>query len=1151
MALYNDSILFTNDKCIGCTKCISNCSIISANISTFENGLPRVKIDSDKCNHCGKCIRICSHDAREYKDDIDDFVNSLFNNEEISIIVSPVFYVLYGEKAYSILGYLKTLGIKKIYDASFGAEIAVWATANYIKQHENDPDRAFITSTCPALVNFVELYFPKLINKIIPVQSPEICTAIYVRKYLGEKGKIALLSPCIAKKDENDDPNTNNQIQFNVTISHLMNHFRYVDFSQYHAESDLKTESLGNITYAAGGFKEAVSYFFPQSSFFVNHASFSRDIFKKLSFSENKEALNSMPLLAEVIGCSSGCQEGPCVENSTFGVPIVYERLSLLRKKCFENFNASEDYEQNFKKLNEQHKNLSLDDFKRKFTNRYIQLSNSPQNTYDEIFKDMLKDTPLKQTINCGSCGYLSCKDMASAIAYGYNQKENCIHYMQEHMAVVYNTDMLTGLPNVKFFKDNSNNFIKANPSKQFIICMCDINNLKILNNLYGSAAGDDVLVHLTQDLKQIVGENSILARVGGGVFGFCVEYKIDFLERLRKYKNFLYNHAGTEIHVTMRFGIYVVKDTSEPIESMMNAATIAMDYSRSSMENTYTIYTEKMRKNIMRSAEITAQFNSAIQNEEFHIQMQPQYYIYTNELAGAEVLCRWVKSDGTVINPSEFIPIAEKSKFIRTLDRLIWEKTFKLIKSWLDEGIPVKPVSINISRYNMQNEDLIPFIEHLLNTYSVPASLIHIEITETATMNNTDEVLKRLERLRSIGFKIAMDDFGSGYSSLNALKDIPIDIVKLDMGFLSESDNPDKGYSILASIIKMAKSLKLSTIAEGVEKEEQLSFLKTIGCDIIQGFLYARPIPVDEYKKLLQKNEKAVAVKTPEPEGELDIDKFHDIYSVENFMFETCMGAAAIIKVEGSSLKVERCNKKGYEIFKLPSNSLSDIKTIVNSFDNTDSRNELIKTIKESAVSKTTSDCTLPFSNGLVEPNTIIWLKIHIHFISSDKKSQTLFLLLEDITSEKTTSAALTLANNQLKFLLENSMIGMCLMRVTLDPKNLLKGAKVQVLEANQRFMESSGYSESDLMKWDSKSSLGVIHPLDRPGFVLSLTKAFLNKFKEPFEYVYRAKCKNNEYVLTKMLASGVQETKNTYLFATNYVPYTEEDKYKLKNKK
>ena len=1151
MAQYDGSILFTNDKCIGCTKCISNCSIISANISTFENGHARVRIDSDKCNHCGKCIRICSHDAREYRDDIDDFVNSLFNNEEISIIVSPVFYALYGEKAYNILGYLKTLGIKKIYDAAFGVEIAVWATANYLKQHENDPDRAFITSTCPALVNFIELYFPNLLDKIIPIQSPEICTAIYVRKYLGEKGKIALLSPCIAKKDDNDDPNTNDQIQFNVTISHLMDHFRYVDFSQYNTEIDLKTEGLGNITFAAGGFKEAISYFFPKSSFFVSHASFSRDLFKKLSYSENKEAMKSMPLLVEVIGCINGCHEGPCVEKSTFGVPVVYERLSLLREKGYENFNTSGDYEQNFKKLNEQHKTLNLADYKRSFTNRYIPPYTIPQETYDAIFKDMLKDTPLKQSINCGSCGYLSCKDMASAIAYGYNQKENCIHYMQEHMDVIYNTDMLTGLPNAKYFKDNSNAFIKANPGKQFIICMCDVNNLKILNNLYGSNAGDAVLVHITQDLKQIVGENSIIARVGGGVFSFCVEYKIDFLERLRNYKNFLYNHSGTEIHITMRFGIYVVKDTSEPIESMMNAAIIAMDYSRSAMENTYTIYTEKMRKNLLRSAEITAQFNSAVQNEEFHIEMQPQYHLDTNELAGAEVLCRWVKADGTVINPNEFIPIAEKSKFIRTLDRLIWEKTFKLIKTWMDEEIPLKPFSINISRFNMQNENLIPFINHLLNVYSIPASLIHIEITETATMNNTDEVLKHLERLRSMGFKIAMDDFGSGYSSLNALKDIPIDIVKLDMGFLAESDNPDKGYSILASIIKMARSLKLVTIAEGVEKEEQLSFLKTIGCDIIQGFLYAKPLPVDEYKKLLQKNEKASVSITPQPEGELDIDKFHDVYSVENFMFETCMGAAAIIRITGSSLKVERCNQKGFEIFKLQSNSLSDIKTIVNSLDNTDSKNELIKIIKESAGSKTRLECTLPFTNTLVEPNSIIWLKIHIHFINSDKKSKTIFLLLEDITSEKTTAAALKLANNQLKFLLENSMIGMCLMRVTFDPKNMLKVAKVQVLEANQRFMDSSGYSEKDLLKWDLKSSLGVVHPLDRPGFILSLTKAFLSKFKEPFEYVYRAKCKNNEYVLTKMLASGVEETKNTYLFATNYVPYTEEDKDRLKAKK
>ena len=1149
MAQHNDGIIFVNNNCIGCTKCISNCSIISANISTFENGIARVKIDSDKCNHCGKCIRLCTHNAREYKDDIDDFINALFNNEEISIIVSPSFYILYGEKAYNILGYLKTLGIKKIYDAAFGAEIAVWATANYIKQHQDEPDRAFISSTCPALVNFIELYFPKLLDKIIPVQSPEICTAIYARKHLGEKGKIALLSPCIAKKDDNDDPNSHNQIQFNVTFAHLMNHFRYVDFSQYHAESDLKTNGLGNIISAADGFREAVSYFFPQGCSFVSYAGFSQDMFKKLSFADTPEYSNCKPLLAEVIGCLNGCQEGPCVEDSMFGIPAVYERQALLRKKCYENFSTSDDYNLNFKKLNEQHKNLSLEDYNRTFTDRYIPPADIPQSTYDAIFNSMLKDTPVKRTINCGTCGYKTCKDMASAIAYNYNQKENCIHYMQEHMNEIYKTDHLTGLLNLPVFMEKTAWRIHTNPDKQYILCMCDINNFKIVNNLYGHMAGDTVLLTITKSLKEIIAEDdALIARPGGGFFAFCTEYKIEFLDRLRKCKHFNCEYNGENILVTMRFGLYIIKDLNEPIQRMVDAATIAMDYSQSAMENTYTIFTEKMRKNLLRSAEITSQFNAAIQNKEFQIMMQPQYYIDTNELAGSEVLCRWIKADGTTITPSEFIPIAEKSKFIRTLDRLVWEKTFEVIKTWLDEEIPIKPVSINLSRYNLQNEDLIPYIEHLISTYNVPAPLIHIEVTESAAMSNTEEIFKRLERLRSMGFKIAMDDFGSGYSSLNTLKDIPIDIVKLDMGFLAESDNPDKGYSILTSVVRMSKSLKLETIAEGVEKEEQLSFLKTIGCDIIQGFLYAKPMPVEEYKKLMQKNDKVTNIKLPESTGELDIDKFHDIYSVENFMFENCMGAALIVKLEGSSISLERCNQKGFEVFKLQSNSLSDIKTIINSFDNTDSKNMLIKAIKENEESKTDESYTLSFSNGLVEPNVIVWLKIHMNVISSDKKSQAVLLSLEDITGEKTSSTALALANNQLKFLLEKSMIGMCLFRVTLDPKNLMKILKIQVLEANQRFIDFTGYSKEELLTWDSKSAMSVFHPLDRPGFVIAITKAFMNKLKDPFEYVYRAKCKNNEYVLTKMMAAGIQETKNSFLFATNYVPYTDDDKDKRK---
>ena len=232
MFRYNNGILITNDNCIGCNYCISQCSIMGANISATRNGKKIIAIDSDKCNHCGKCIALCIHNAREFVDDTDEFFQDLQKEEKISLVIDPSFYFTFGDLAGKITQYLRTLGVDKVYDSSFGSEISVWATVKYLKDNYDKPskDKAFIVNTCPAFINVVEMKYPQLINKVIPVQSGPLSTAIYAHKYLNDTNKIAYLGPCIAKKDEITTKNTHGNINYNVTFNHIWKKIKDVDF---------------------------------------------------------------------------------------------------------------------------------------------------------------------------------------------------------------------------------------------------------------------------------------------------------------------------------------------------------------------------------------------------------------------------------------------------------------------------------------------------------------------------------------------------------------------------------------------------------------------------------------------------------------------------------------------------------------------------------------------------------------------------------------------------------------------------------------------------------------------------------------------------------------------------------------------------------
>ena len=293
--------------------------------------------------------------------------------------------------------------------------------------------------------------------------------------------------------------------------------------------------------------------------------------------------------------------------------------------------------------------------------------------------------------------------------------------------------------------------------------------------------------------------------------------------------------------------------DKSLPVNKMIERANIALNQVNGSHMMPYCVYEDKMWDRMLIEQKIMNELDSALDNEEFSLMLQPKFELENETIIGAEALVRWVNKEGERIQPGLFVPIFEKNGSIYELDKFMWESVCRQIRKWLDEGKKVLPVSVNVSRIDLYDPKLVNVLNKIVERYNVPKELFELEITESAYTGDPQMIISVVENLQKAGFRILMDDFGSGYSSLNMLKDIYIDVLKIDMGFLQRTDRTGRGTNILAAVVQMADSLKLPTIAEGVETKEQVDLLKSIGCNWAQGFYFSQPISVEDFSKLLK----------------------------------------------------------------------------------------------------------------------------------------------------------------------------------------------------------------------------------------------------------------------------------------------------------
>ncbi len=429
-----EALVYTNDQCVGCHKCISVCPVLTANKAVEENGQNKIIVDGKQCVACGACFDACAHGARSYNDDTERFFEDLRKGEKISLLLAPAFLANYPREYANVLGGLKKLGVNRIISISFGADITTWGYIKYITEHNFTGG---ISQPCPAIVGYIEKYIPELLPKLIPVHSPMMCGTIYVKKYMKVSDKLAFISPCVAKKNEIDDPNCGGYVSYNVTFDHLMDYVRKHSISGP-AVTDEIEYGLGSIYPMPGGLKENV-YWFCGEDVFIRQIEGEKHAYEFLEdYKKRVLGKKDLPFMVDALNCAKGCIYGPGVEAERSESDDTLYELQKIREASKKNdrrhaFSRKLTPKQRLDRLNRQFKKLDINDFIRHYTDRSkgLEIKHPSAAEVDEIFASMDKRTTLEKSIDCSACGYATCGEMAAAIYNDCNNKNNCIQYIK------------------------------------------------------------------------------------------------------------------------------------------------------------------------------------------------------------------------------------------------------------------------------------------------------------------------------------------------------------------------------------------------------------------------------------------------------------------------------------------------------------------------------------------------------------------------------------------------------------------------------------------------------------------------------------------------------------------------------------------------
>lgn len=622
-----------------------------------------------------------------------------------------------------------------------------------------------------------------------------------------------------------------------------------------------------------------------------------------------------------------------------------------------------------------------------------------------------------------GACSLILCRQIHELKSKQLPQPAAPSEKIGEASDFYYNK--LTGLYRRFYFFRAAEEFLKSHTDRTYCLMAIDIEHFKLFNEWYGTQAGDKFLISIGLHLKEVQDENDgIAGYIGGDNFAIILPEDTALLKKLQHEIMGYVRQYGDNAGFIPAFGLYHITDPSVPVSTMYDRATLAQESIRENYAQRVCWYDADMMHKIEEEHILLTEVQRALQNREFIIYAQPKCHMATGKIIGLESLIRWNHPVKGLLTPNGFVPVLEQNGLITDLDLYSWEMVCQCLSRWIAAGHRAVPISVNVSRVDIYSLDVVATFKKLIAKYGLDPGLVEIEITESAYAENAEKVKEVVNEFRKAGFTVLMDDFGSGYSSLNMLKDINVDVLKIDMEFLEMNDETaGKGMGILEAITSMARLIDLKLIAEGVETKEQVDFLTEMGCHYAQGYYFYPPMPVDVFEPLIA------------DESNLDfrginarqLDRLHIRELLDDNLFSEALlnnilGAIAFYDICGTSLKLLRANEQYYKIagsnpadlaekstFLLDEIYKEDLPSVMNIFSR--ARHDLLHGA-EGSFRKIRND------------KTVIWMQLHAFFLREQDGHFLYYGSVSDITQQKNREQQFWVLSKKLEKILKQAGI-------------------------------------------------------------------------------------------------------------------------------
>ncbi len=575
--------------------------------------------------------------------------------------------------------------------------------------------------------------------------------------------------------------------------------------------------------------------------------------------------------------------------------------------------------------------------------------------------------------------------------------QETTTHKLQE----LDEFDKFTGLYNGTTFFNKVEEFKSQISENTYCLVSVDLEHFRVFNKLYGKTKGSSLLQQIAECLKTFTNEyNGVAGYFTGDNYGLLLPYDKELLLNLQKKVTAEIEVYTNSVGFLPAFGVYKIDDLSVTSDIMYDRASMAMNYVFGNYQIRICEYNQDMEERVEEEVKILSEVQESLKKGEFTFYVQPQCDIYTGKIVGGESLVRWKHGEKGLISPGIFVPILEKNGFIADLDRYVWDKVCQWLRSWIDRGFQPVPISVNVSRTDIFSLDVPAYLQELLRKYDLPSRLLKIEVTESAYAESNDKIIRTVKQLRDANFLVMMDDFGSGYSSLNMLKSVSVDVLKIDMRFLDIDENEEeKGIGILESVVNMARQMRMPIVVEGVETQKQENFLLKMGCRYMQGYYYYRPMPIEDFEELIadENNLDLNGIWCRQIES-MHVREFLDSNVFTDTMVNNILGAAAFYDMYENRIEITRVNEKYYQLAGIDSKSEAEYYKQVGNHVRDDDKNTLYSIFSNAY--ENGNGGAQGYIHFLRTDGEVLWVYMRVFFLRERDGHKQFYASLTDMTA-------------------------------------------------------------------------------------------------------------------------------------------------------